>query len=264
MSTTRGITIALDTFSASFNKSAEWAGRVERAWAAALEHVSDKNLLTAVNRLCSQVFEYPPTLGHLVAECKKVVSEQGGTGLSGNKFQFCPDCERYGGVVDVCAHFLKIQEDEYKVFKCATSCICDGARAKFGRSTLQTWADMKETMENDHRLRLDHFYRTSRSMPTLHSSITEPEFWSKVLLRMEEDAKNGIPNKYEMWAEAMINGTLPPNMFPATDDVVVGQKFIPPEQPTVRPYSNVVPPTPTPTQSTTTPRMSDADFWRDH
>ena len=262
MSSPQGVRIALDTFSASFNKSAEWAGRVERAWAAALEHVSDKNLLTAVNRLCSQVFEYPPTLGHLVAECKKVVSEQGGTGLAGNQFQFCPDCERYGGVVDVCAHFLKIQENEYKVFKCSTSCICEGARAKFGRSTLQTWAQMKETMENDHRLRLDHFYRTSRSMPTLHSSITEPEFWSQVLERMEEDAKMGIPNKYQMWAEAMINGTLPPDAYPATDDVVVGQRFIPEYQPTVRPYSNVVP-----TQSQTTTQstpMSDADFWRDH
>jgi len=80
---------------------------------------------------------------------------------------------------------------------------------------------------------------------------------------MEEDERNGIPNKYAMWAQAMINGTLPAEMFPATDDVVVGQKFIPPEQPTVRPYSNVVPPT-TQSQSTTTPRMSDADFWRDH
>ena len=263
MSSAQGVRIALDTFSASFNKGSEWAGRVERAWSAALEHVSDKNLLSAVNRLCSQVFEYPPTLGHLVAECKKVVSEQGGTGLAGNQFQFCEDCERYQGVVDVCVHFLKIELDEYKVFKCSCSCICDGARAKFGRSTLQTWSEMKETMENDHRIRLDHFYRTSRSMPSLHSSITEPEFWSKVLERMEEDAKNGIPNKYAMWAEAMINGTLPPDAYPATDDVVVGARY----QPTVP-----TTPTPTPTisqsttqsQSTTTPRMSDADFWRDH
>jgi len=126
---------------------------------------------------------------------------------------------------------------------------------------MQTWVELRDKMREDTRLRLDHFYRTSAKMPTLPTSLTDPESWSRVVERNEQDAKNGVPNIYEKYASLMINGTMPADMFTGDDDTGIGQPFIPEEQRTVRPQ----PTQPQPTQPTQQRGgMSDRDFWHNH
>ena len=263
MSTQRGIRVALDRFAASFNKDGQWAGRVESTWSAGLQDVSDKDLMTAINRMCTRVFQYPPTLGHVVEECQAVIKEQGGTGLAGNIFQFCADCERYEGIVHISAHFLKLEEDQYKVYNAGCSCTCEGARAKFGKSSLSTWVELKDKMEMDTRLRLDHFYKTSRRLLVLPESVRNPEFDAKVKAAEQEAIKEGGFNKF-LWAVQRMANTS--GLRLDDNGNVVGEVHVVPDQPTVRPQTQ---PQPQPTlskQPTTNQHggMSDEEFWRNH
>ena len=263
MSTQRGIRVALDRFAASFNKDGQWAGRVESTWSAGLQDVSDKDLMTAINRMCTRVFQYPPTLGHVVEECQAVIKEQGGTGLAGNIFQFCADCERYEGIVHISAHFLKLEEDQYKVYNAGCSCTCEGARAKFGKSGLSTWVELKDKMEMDTRLRLDHFYKTSRRQLVLPESVRNPEFDAKVKAAEQEAIKEGGFNKF-LWAVQRMANTS--GLRLDDNGNVVGEVHVVPDQPTVRPQTQ---PQPQPTlskQPTTNQHggMSDEEFWRNH
>lgn len=263
MSTQRGIRVALDRFAASFNKDGQWAGRVESTWSAGLQDVSDKDLMTAINRMCTRVFQYPPTLGHVVEECQAVIKEQGGTGLAGNIFHFCKDCERYEGIVHVSAHFLKLEEDQYKVYNAGTSCTCEGARAKFGKSSLSTWVELKDKMDMDTRLRLDHFYKTSRRQLTLPESVRNPEFDAKVKAAEQEAIKQGGFNKF-LWAVKRMANTS--GLTLDDNGNIVGEVHVPPDQPVVRPN---VQPQPQPTlsiQPSTNQHggMSDEEFWRNH
>jgi hypothetical protein len=259
MSTQRGIRVALDRFAASFNKDGQWAGRVESTWSAGLQDVSDKDLMTAINRMCTRVFQYPPTLGHVVEECQAVIKEQGGTGLAGNIFQFCADCERYEGIVHISAHFLKLEEDQYKVYNAGTSCTCEGARAKFGKSGLSTWVELKDKMEMDTRLRLDHFYKTSRRQLVLPESVRNPEFDAKVKAAEQEAIRAGGFNKF-LWAVQRMAQTS--GLRLDDNGNIVGEVHVVPDQPAVRPQTQ-----PQPTQQPTTNEyggMSDEEFWRNH
>lgn len=263
MSTQKCIRVALDRFAASFNKDGQWAGRVESTWSAGLQDVSDKDLMTAINRMCTRVFQYPPTLGHVVEECAAVIKEQGGTGLAGNIFHFCADCERYKGIVHISAHFLKLEEDQYKVYNAGCSCTCEGARAKFGKSGLSTWVELKDKMEMDTRLRLDHFYKTSRRLLVLPESVRNPEFDAKVKAAEQEAIQEGGFNKF-LWAVQRMASTS--GLRLDDNGNVVGEVHVVPDQPAVRPNVQTQPQPTLSKQPTTNQHggMSDEEFWRNH
>lgn len=260
MTTKAGLRHALNIFAASFNMNGQWAGLVESTWEDAFELTTDIDLVTAIKRMSKQIWEYPPKLGHVVAECEKIVGERGGSGLAGNVFTFCKDCERYEGIIHISAHFLKLEEDEYKVYNAGCSCTCEGARAKFGKSSLSTWVELKDKMEMDTRLRLDHFYKTSRRLLVLPESVRNPEFDAKVKAAEQEIIAEGGYNRF-LWAVkgmAKISGlTLDDN------GNIVGEVHVPPDQPAVQTQPQ---PTTLSKQPTTNEYggMSDEEFWRNH
>jgi hypothetical protein len=241
----------------------QWAGQVESTWEDAFKLTTDLDLVTAIKRMSREIWEYPPKLGHVVAECKKIVGERGGSGLEGNIFQFCEDCSRYEGIVHISAHFLKLEEDQYKVYNAGCSCTCEGARAKFGKSGLSTWVELKDKMDMDTRLRLDHFYKTSRRLLVLPESVRNPEFDAKVKAAEQEAIKEGGFNKF-LWAVQRMANTS--GLRLDDNGNVVGEVHVVPDQPTVRPQTQ---PQPQPTlskQPTTNEHggMSDEEFWRNH
>ena len=262
MTTRHGLKHALNVFAASFNLNGQWAGTVESVWEDAFSQTTDIDLVTAIKRMSREIWEYPPKLGHVVAECEAIVKERGGTGLEGNIFQFCKDCERYEGIVHVSAHFLKIEENQYKVYNAGTSCTCDGARAKFGKSSLSTWVELKDKMEMDSRLRLDHFYKTSRRQLTLPESIRNPEFDAKVKEAMKEESTK----LFNPWLWSVQHMVRTAGLTLDNEGNIVGEVHVPPDQPAVRP--NVQPqPQPTLSKQPTTNEyggMSDQEFWRNH
>ena len=113
----------------------------------------------------------------------------------------------------------------------------------------------------DTRIRLDHFYKTSRRLLVLPESVRNPEFDAKVKAAEQEIIAEGGYNRF-LWAVkgmAKISGlTLDDN------GNIVGEIHVPPDQPTVQTQPQ---PQPTLSKQPTTNEyggMSDEEFWRNH
>ena len=266
MSSLKGIQIVMSTFAQHFSKGKDWQGVMERSWAAVLlkDELKDKTLIDAMDNLCCKFFEYPNSvnLSNYLQEVEALVKENGGTGLTGNTYHYCDDCEYQSGIVKVCSVYIKNGEEYRKPTSCR--CICEGATAKY--PNMMSWSELEEQGQLMHRtgqIELLHFYRTSRDMPTMPESIRNPEFHAKVLERLEQEGNDKLFNPY-LWA---VKGVAKAAGLTLDDNGnVVGDVHVPPEQPTVR--SNVQPTPPPvkqqPQQPKPTTGMSDEDFWRDH
>jgi len=262
MSSLKAIQIVMGTFAQHFSKSKEWQGVMERSWAAVLlkDELKDKTLIDAMDNLCCKFFEYPNSvnLSNYLQEVEALVKENGGTGLRGNTYHYCPDCQYQSGIVKVVSVYVKGGEEYRK--PTSTRCICEGATAKY--PNMMSWSELEEQGQLMHRtgqINLLHFYRTSRDMPTMPESIRNPEYHAKVLERLEED-KGKLFNPY-LWAVQRMVKTA--GLTLDDNGNVVGEVYVPPEQPTVRPnVTKPPPPLQQPQQPKTT--MSDEEFWRNH
>lgn len=259
----RTIQLVMTTFQYNFGRKPDWAQHMERSWAAVLEHLpqTDRELISIMDNMCTKHYEYPNTvnLSDYLEEIKKYVGENGGTGLDGNTYTYCPDCEYQSGIVKVVSVYVKGGEEYRKPTSCR--CICEGATSKY--PNMMSWSELEEQGQLLHRtgqINLLHFYRTSRDMPTMPESIRNPEFHAKVLERLEED-KGKLFNPY-LWAVQRMVKTA--GLTLDDNGNVVGEVYVPPEQPTVRP--NVTKPPPPPVQQSQQPKttMSDEEFWRNH
>jgi len=254
----KGIQHVMQVFAAHFNKRQDWAGIMENSWTAVLNEptLTDIVLIEAMNNLTTKRFDYPNqvNLSNYLEEIECIVKDNGGTGLTGNVYKFCPDCEHSSGVIDTCTWYVKDGQEKVRSYCC--SCTCSGARAKY--SKMLTWQELKQNAEQSHMdgtIELVHFYHTSRSMKRLPYSITNPIHNAQVQARLEEDAKQGIPNPYLTAVATMVTGS---GIQMDNRGNVIGEKYIPPEQPKIQPQPQLQPTT------NTHSGMSDEEFWRNH
>jgi|TARA_R100000081_G_C4819869_1_gene178617 hypothetical protein len=254
----RTIQLVMITFRHNFGRKEDWVQHMKRSWAAKLLHLpqTDEELIDIMDNMCTKHYVYPNTvnLSDYLKEIEKYVGENGGTGLTGNVYEFCPDCEHSSGVIDTCTWYVKDGQEKVRSYCC--SCTCSGARAKY--SKMLTWQELKQNAEQSHMdgsIELVHFYHTSRRMQRLPYSITNPIHHAQVQARLEEDAKQGIPNPNLTIVATMVTGS---GIQMDNRGNVIGEKYIPPEQPKIQPQPQLQPTT------NTHSGMSDEEFWRNH
>lgn len=184
----------LEMFGATFNKNKDWQGSVSRVWEASLEHVKDKDLWDATLSICKKNFEYPPTLGVLLEEVEVVVKARGGTGISGNQYNFCTFCEKRQGYVEVCAHMWVHEKKKMDYWTTMCRCDCDGASKRLPNAMV--YSELYHRLYQSQKVDLIAWHTSSHKTPYLPMEVRNPERYQAMKERQAHNERIGKYNPF--------------------------------------------------------------------
>ncbi len=230
----KGIQHVMEIFAAHFNKNRDWLSIMERSWAAVLlkDGINDKLLIDAMHNMCAKHYDYPHqvNLSNYIQEIEMLVKKSGGTGLTGNQYEYCEDCEHSSGIVMACVYYVKDGEEKIREF--GTACTCTGATAKF--KNMKSWRVVLESYKQAHdsgKIELVSFYKTDKNMVRLPYSITNPAHHKQVQEQIEREYNEGIENPYLTAVATMVTAS---GIQLDERGQIVGSVYRRPTQPTQR------------------------------
>ena len=195
---------ALGMFAASFMRSASWREGSRPMWKAAFENTPDQALTQGVQAVCVEEYDFPPSLGSVVAAVRKKVVDLGYSSTHQViDYPFCSDhCREEGGLVLTSALYTWIAPSQHggrgigsephreqnrtyvSVKRCM--CGCKGSIKRVG-NTVRTWQERRKKLVEDLRLDLHEYHYTCTDQPQLsHREMMLPWDWEELEARVRE------------------------------------------------------------------------------
>ena len=174
----------LNEFSVNFTRGRDYVETMGSRWCKAFESTPDKALIDAIQSVCEQTFQYPPTLGDVVGATRKQVADMPGhvgSGVGVKRFSFCSECRERKGLVSTAAHYIWIAEScdetgkkkgDYYVSVRDNVCGCPDSIEYRGKD-LRIWDIRRKKLREDNRLELvtwkgmEGFFYTTSEQPYL-------------------------------------------------------------------------------------------------